>query len=56
MKKVSLTDDEASAVRVAIRVAQAVNTELVSMSPDKEMRGMLMEMIRHLHSADQKLC
>ncbi len=52
---VSLTDDEVAAMRVAIRMASVVHTEMVSMSPSKDVRQMLMDAIRRLHSADQKL-
>ncbi len=55
MKKVTFTDEEALAILVAIRIASATYTELVSMSPDKEMRQMLMEALRRLHTAGQKL-
>jgi hypothetical protein len=55
VRKVSLTDNEATALRVAIRLAQAVNTELVSMTPSEELRGTLMGLIRNLHTADRKL-
>lgn len=53
--KVTLTDEEATAVRVAIRMAESANTQLVSMSPSEEVRRMLMELLRLLHSADKKL-
>lgn len=52
---VSLTADEATALRVAIRLAQSTLTELVSMSASKEQRAPLMDAIRRLHSADRKL-
>lgn len=53
--KVNLTEDEMLAVRVAIRLTSAVHTEMVSMSPNKEVRAMLMDAIKRLHSADRKL-
>lgn len=53
--KVDLTADEITAVRVAIRMASVVHTEMVSMSPSKDVRHMLMDAIRRLHSADGKL-
>ena len=53
--KVSLTADEATTVRVAIKMAESAHTHLVSMSPSKEVRQMLMDALRHLHAADRKI-
>lgn len=53
--RVDLTDKEVRALRVAARMASASHTELVSMAPDKELRAVFMDLIRYLHSADQKL-
>lgn len=53
--KVTLTDNEVNALRVAARMASASHTELVSMAPSAELRAVFMDLIRHLHSADQKL-
>lgn len=52
---VRLTADEATSLRVAIRMAQSTFTELVSMSASKEARAPFMDVIRTLHSADKKL-
>lgn len=53
--KVTLTDKEVQALRVAARMASAAHTEFVSMAPSKELRAVFMDAIRHLHTADQKL-
>ncbi len=53
--QVSFTDDEARALLVAIRIASAVQTEIMSMSPDKEIRLLHMDAIRRLESARRKL-
>ena len=52
---VRLTADEATTLRVAIRMAQSTFTELVSMSTSKEARAPFVDVIRALHSADRKL-
>lgn len=52
---VRLSDDEVREVRVAIRMTQASHTELVSMSPNEEVRAMLTNAVRTLHQVDRKL-
>lgn len=55
MKTVKLTDQEARALQVAIRITTAIHTELVGMSPDTEMRAVSMGEIQLLHRVNQKL-
>jgi hypothetical protein len=52
--KVTVSDDEARTVRVAIRLAETAYTSMLSMSPSTEMRTMLMGALGQLHSVDKK--
>ncbi len=53
--KVTLTDDEVTVTRVALRLAQTTYTDLMSMSPSREVRQMFMEAMRRLNAVDKKL-
>lgn len=53
--KVSLTEDEARELLVAIRMTSAAHTALVSMSPSREVRTMLIGAVTRLASAERKL-
>lgn len=55
MKTVKLTDGEVRALQVAVRLSIGVNTDLVGMSPDKDMRRVFMRELQLLHTAGQKL-
>lgn len=52
---VSFTEAQAKALLVAIRVTTVVHTELVGMTPDKDIRSMLMTQIADLEKARRKL-
>ncbi len=53
--RVLLTDDEAKVLLVAIRMTIVAETELVSMSPSKEIRMTLMDTITRLSGVAKKL-
>jgi len=53
--RVTLTDDEALDVRVAIRVMLATYGELISMCPDKDSRSRLTGSVMRLADVNRKL-
>lgn len=55
MKSVRFKDDEAKALLIAVRLAQGTFTELISMSTTREARAPLMNLVRDLETAAQKL-
>lgn len=54
-RKYTLTPGEVRATRVAIKVALAAHTALLGMSPDKDLRAMLMAEVILLGQVERKL-